>query len=1012
MANNNINLIYSEVMPVDVGGVVYPVITQFMSEDGRKIDIISLAMGKVAIVNESPTKVKVTSMKGMPYPVIYSGNMPLSKKVGVATTVPFNNMVFQQLTGAIAKITPFLQNGVKSGNIGTEDINKYFTECNSLNYITADNANVVLKNSIKAIERKKKKEEEKERLIEWERKQKEDEARNKASEKAKQITEEERSNIELKQKEEKETSQVQEEKPQVQEEKPQVQGEEKPQVQEEKPQVQEEENIESEEIKKDEIREEEIESSNKINSEELDNFYNTEAGSKLQNIFSDLRNKASKLDGELDYIESEYKEVEDVSSHIKELENTISKLPGDPKDIFEELYFLMNKTNVEEIKNISLKASVLVFDTIIRKHLEDSINSTTKKFFDWKYMLESELNVQEEPAQEEPVQEEPEQEEPVQEEPVQEKPVQEESVQEGPAQDSENKLEWASNNETEYQEENKQIKYESNKYDNVLDKNGNIVYIREKFSTSGDNLGLTGISPEESIELLGDKNKKYKVPHIVRNPKSRIGVDDLSYYEAMVQLFTANHVANDKINKNNLIKMINFFAAYIGFNKYQFHLKGFVQAFSDTFGANAPLMLMTLTTFDIYNRDNYDLFEGMPLHIYLSYVLHRYVNGVPVDSPEMTKFIQLVTSKSIENEVSAGEEDSNIIGDLDSDNGEEEFSEAGSIKDILSLREGMIWYELLNNLSEKIEGHNISGVAAIQYIYQRKNEPTTATSKIIRNSLKTNRVLFKLYEFPEIRDAVGNQISTPIAATVMYMAKMNIEKIFKKEYSQGNTNENMIMEKIDHYLENELGNSNAINAFSKNMSSSLIVNNPFVDYNYMLKEIKNLSLKNTDVDFSDVILDLQKLKQLAVISKLDYGINGRVFIQLNVKGNVVNIPVGYLSKIESTGTINNRNRFIPLIVTKKSLNMINIVSPNETRRVGEGLELIITQGKEDILIKQSAVMEILNKIVKENNPSGIFEIITEFLNGYASDVKLPDPLLQDAEVLEKVISKFIKNKLA
>lgn len=1022
MPENNINLLFPEVMPVNQNGVIFPVITQFVKDTGDNIDIISLIQ-KYKTINGKPVQIKLTNIMGLAYPVIYVGNTSLVKELGMAMTIPYNPQLMNGLASILNQMSGIFQQAVNSGKMEILDPQRYFNDFNRVNMLNNNQAQGVISKSLKKIESEKKKEEEKRRLEAWkkeqEEKDKEERIRKEAAEKAKQISEEERSKLTEEVVQDTKEEPIPEQ-PDVKEEVLEIREEEP--IKEVKEEIKEE-NKESTDIEGSEKETEEKETEEKEDSklrEELDNFYNKN-GNKIKAIFQDFRNKSSNLENELDYFETEYKDNEDFSTHLKELEKAVKDLPIDSQDVFEAIYFALYNTNLPIVQKIALNLAFSIFNNVIKVELEQKIADATKKFNDWKYMIQSnknDENVDEEEAVEvsEEIPEPSEDNAENKNSEVQSESADKESVEENK---TETKLAWNSTNdskkvlEQQKDEDNSQpkeeIKSSSDKYDNILDKNGNIIYIREKFEQGDGNLGLTGISPEASVKLLADDTKKYKVPHVVRNNKSRIGVDDLRYYEAIIQMFTANHIADESINKNDLNKAINFFASYLGFRKYQFHLKGFVQAYNDTFGPNAPMMLMTLTTLDVYNRDNYDLYEGMPLYLYLSFILNRYVNGVAVDSPEMTKFIHLIASKSIENEVDANDDDSNLVN-LDDDNGEEEYSEAGTIKDIISLREGTIWQELFNNLGEKIEGHKISGVAALQYIYARKNEPTIASSDLIINSLKTNRLYFKLYETPEIKDAVNNSVSAPIAATVMYTAKMKIDSIIKKEYSIGNTNQKDIMGKVNNYLTKELGNTEYINNHFKKIESCLVTSNPYVDYNYMLSEIKNLSIKNTDVDFSEVILDLQKLNQLAAISKLEYSISGRVFMQINIRGKVANIPLGYLSKIETDRPINNRNRFIPLAVDTNSLGMIDITTPHKRISAGSTIDLIAANSGEPIFMRQSYAMEIVEKINK-NKPEGLFKLITEFLNGYASEVKLPDPLLQHEEELEKVLFKFIYNKL-
>lgn len=179
-------------------------------------------------------------------------------------------------------------------------------------------------------------------------------------------------------------------------------------------------------------------------------------------------------------------------------------------------------------------------------------------------------------------------------------------------------------------------------------------------------------------------------------------------------------------------------------------------------------------------------------------------------------------------------------------------------------------------------------------------------------------------------DVMGNIISPNIASAVLSSVDGYLASVLNSNSMITRSNQEK-MEFINDYLNNKLGSINLIN--KDFINGKLIVNNPYIDYNYLLGYIKEASLRASEVDFSSVIHNISDLNPLSAIVEQTYKLEREIVAEFTNPHNPSArsiVHLGSMVRNEDPNYSGDRSFFIPAILTKPILKYNKIVRPDGT----------------------------------------------------------------------------------
>lgn len=655
-----------------------------------------------------------------------------------------------------------------------------------------------------------------------------------------------------------------------------------------------------------------------------------EINSELNKKILEMDNLATSCDNELQLIKEKYSTGEKDPLETK-MEYTVNNFPdivGIDKELNKFINILNDKFDLGEVlsKNIfeSISNSVI---NLTFNHAQELKNN----FFEFRtaYTSDKEYETVQTTEENTKVESQPE-ENPVVENNIEEKPVEENKPTEKPAEGN-GMLSWEDKKEPEQDVKPQPVQKpepKPEKSTQPIRPGEYITYIREDFEeTDQVNVGKSGISLNAAKAMLNDNSKQYKIPYVSANLKSMIGLDDVNYYKAIAQEFTNRIYFSEKQMPNTRVmeQIVSKFRSFLGFEKYPFNISRFITTFCDIFKDQAPNYLRDLTTIRIHDVENYDLFEGLPMFSYILFIFCKYNLGLDMNDPKNANIVLEITLNSLETSNEYVSEDKEI--DFDEEDIEEGGDETAVLASSLMLNPGKIWVELLNNLNNG----QYKGIAALQYVFNNKNEFVQASSHKLTSIFSTNTIRFKLYEHAVMYDIMGNVISPNIASVILstvdgyIMNMLNSNSMITKSAQEK-------MEFVNDYLDNKLGSVALINKDFSN--GKLIVNNPYIDYNYLLGYIKEASLKASEVNFSDIIHNLSELNNLSALVEQEYSLEREIVMEFSNPKNPtakVRIHLGSMVRNEDPNYSGDRSFFIPSILTKPILKYNQIVRPDGTK---------------------------------------------------------------------------------
>lgn len=680
----------------------------------------------------------------------------------------------------------------------------------------------------------------------------------------------------------------------------------------------------------------EEETNPEIKKQESEEEYNTkpelyfEINSELNKKILEMDNLATSCDNELQLIKEKYSTDEKDPLETK-MEHTVNNFP-DIVGIDKELNNFINILN--EKYDLGEELSKNIFESISSSIINSTFEYTQElknNFFEFRtaYTSDKEYETVQTTEENTKVENEPEQ-KPIVKEKVEEKPTVENKPTGNPIEGN-GMLSWEDKKEPEQNVKPQPVQKSETKAEKPtqpVQPGQYITYIREDFEeTDQVNVGKSGISLNAAKAMLNDNSKQYKIPYVSANLKSMIGLDDVNYYKAIAQEFTNRIYFSEKQMPNTRVmeQIVSKFRSFLGFEKYPFNISRFITTFCDIFKDQAPNYLRDLTTIRIHDVENYDLFEGLPMFSYILFVFCKYNLGLDMNDLRNANIVLEITLNSLETSNEYVSEDKEI--DFDEEDIEEGGDETAVLASSLMLNPGKIWVELLNNLNNG----QYKGIAALQYVFNNKNEFVQASSHKLTSIFSTNTIRFKLYEHAVMYDIMGNVISPNIASVILstvdgyIMNMLNSNSMITKSAQEK-------MEFVNDYLDNKLGSIALINKDFSN--GKLIVNNPYIDYNYLLGYIKEASLKASEVNFSDIIHNLSELNNLSALVEQEYSLEIEIVMEFaNPKNPTakVRIHLGSMVRNEDPNYSGDRSFFIPSILTKPILKYNQIVRPDGTK---------------------------------------------------------------------------------
>ena len=658
-----------------------------------------------------------------------------------------------------------------------------------------------------------------------------------------------------------------------------------------------------------------------------------EINSELNKKILEINNTATSCDNELQLIKEKYStgEKDPLATKMEYTVNNFPDIVGIDKELNQFINILNDKYDLGE------KLSKDIFESISSSIINSTFERTQElknNFFEFRTAYTSDKEYETVQTIEENTKVEDQSEEkPVVEDKIEEKPVEENKPVEKPTEGN-GMLSWEDKKEPEQDEKPQTVQTTEPKPEKPaqpvkpIQPGQYITYIREEFEeTDQVNVGKSGISLNAAKAMLNDNSKQYKIPYVSANLKSMIGLDDVNYYKAIAQEFTNRIYFSEKQMPNTRVmeQIVSKFRSFLGFEKYPFNISRFITTFCDIFKDQAPNYLRDLTTIRIHDVENYDLFEGLPMFSYILFVFCKYNLGLDMNDPKNANIVLEITLNSLETSNEYVSEDKEI--DFDEENIEEGGDETTVLASSLMLNPGKIWVELLNNLNNG----QYKGIAALQYVFNNKNEFVQASSHKLTSIFSTNTIRFKLYEHALMYDIMGNVISPNIASVILSTVDGYIMNMLSSN-SMITKSAQEKMEFVNDYLDNKLGSIALINKDFSN--GKLVVNNPYIDYNYLLGYIKEASLKASEVNFSDIIHNLSELNNLSALVEQEYSLEREIVMEfVNPKNPTakVRVHLGSMVRNEDPNYSGDRSFFIPSILTKPILKYNQIVRPDGTQ---------------------------------------------------------------------------------
>lgn len=680
----------------------------------------------------------------------------------------------------------------------------------------------------------------------------------------------------------------------------------------------------------------EEETNPEIKKQESEEEYNTkpelyfEINSELNKKILEMDNLATSCDNELQLIKEKYSTDEKDPLETK-MEHTVNNFP-DIVGIDKELNNFINILN--EKYDLGEELSKNIFESISSSIINSTFEYAQElknNFFEFRtaYTSDKEYETVQTTEENTKVENGPE-EKPIVKGKAEEKPTVENKPTGNPIEGN-GMLSWEDKKEPEQNVKPQPVQKSETKAEKPtqpVQPGQYTTYIREEFEEIDQvNVGKSGISLNAAKAMLNDNSKQYKIPYVSANLKSMIGLDDVNYYKAIAQEFTNRIYFSEKQMPNTRVmeQIVSKFRSFLGFEKYPFNISRFITTFCDIFKDQAPNYLRDLTTIRIHDVENYDLFEGLPMFSYILFIFCKYNLGLDMNDPKNANIVLEITLNSLETSNEYVSEDKEI--DFDEEDIEEGGDETAVLASSLMLNPGKIWVELLNNLNNG----QYKGIAALQYVFNNKNEFVQASSHKLTSIFSTNTIRFKLYEHAVMYDIMGNVISPNIASVILstvdgyIMNMLNSNSMITKSAQEK-------MEFVNDYLDNKLGSVALINKDFSN--GKLIVNNPYIDYNYLLGYIKEASLKASEVNFSDIIHNLSELNNLSALVEQEYSLEREIVMEFSNPKNPtakVRIHLGSMVRNEDPNYSGDRSFFIPSILTKPILKYNQIVRPDGTK---------------------------------------------------------------------------------
>lgn len=579
-------------------------------------------------------------------------------------------------------------------------------------------------------------------------------------------------------------------------------------------------------------------------------------------------------------------------------------------------------------------------------------------------------------------------------------------------------------NDTNRDEVEQPSKVEPANNTNVAEQSGNsevITFIREKYNEEDvQSVGSSGVSLKTALEMLNNKDIEIKIPYVTISNNSMLGTNDIGIVYALIQELTSTTFAvAGNYPKSVVLNYAKKLASFLGIEKTPFDFPKYIQEIHGAFGKEAASIILNMTRINIHKADEYDLYEGLPLHIYLLYSYLKISGKLNSEnSVTASKLIDIAIS-SIDNSITELDDENVDYLDTDDDDKDEEISEDHIIYNTIELNSNRVWREALDNIVDKYNGKKIKGLAALQYVYSNKNNLTVATSPIIQSAIKTNFIRFKLYQVPMLFDMTNSELNANIASCAINEVYKGVANYYSLE-NKGNTSKEELKSRIENYLKNDVGNVVKINEISQKSNTLSI--NIYCDYNYILEFLKNKINTKSLVDFTKIVPDINNLNKTGTLETLDYNVLKILALRLSTDAGFKKdsiIPVGYEARIENPDYKGDRIKFLPMYLAGNSSKYIKITNPGGVIKTVGYLNKNKDSELKTIIVKTASV-EQLNKYVSvdivkalnsEEGKENIMNIIINNLKMVNPKFELPRSLQIDYKILNKLLANYLAKKI-